>query len=232
MRVVKVDSEVRRYSDITFTYVVPVVEVYLNAAAADTAELAALAPPWSADALARAGADGGSGQAGRRRVLGRGGAPARACAGSISRATRRRARQLGAILDGLARQNYVPEALKRLVAADEAQARWAALRQFAQRRGHYLVTNGPYQLEKWTDGAVVLERVPGHQQPARRRQLRSLRDPAACLRYAHHRARRPPRDRAGDRAAGEVPPGVPPRPRAAGLPRARRSAPICPPAAT
>jgi hypothetical protein len=47
-------------------------------------------------------------------------------------------------------------ALKRLVAADDAQARWAALRQFAQRRGHYLVTNGPYQLEKWTDGAVVL----------------------------------------------------------------------------
>ena len=72
------------------------------------------------------------------------------CAGSISRATRRRARQLGAILDGLARENYVPEALKRLVGADEAQARWAALRQFAQRRGHYLVTNGPYQLEKWT----------------------------------------------------------------------------------
>jgi hypothetical protein len=64
---------------------------------------------------------------------------------------------LGAILDGLARQNHVPEPLRRLVAADEAQARWAALRQFAQRRGHYLVTNGPYQLEKWTDTAVVLQ---------------------------------------------------------------------------
>jgi len=64
--------------------------------------------------------------------------------------------ELGAILDGLARGNHVPEALKRLVAADEAQARWAALRQFAQRRGHYLVTSGPYQLEKWTDAAVVL----------------------------------------------------------------------------
>jgi len=51
----------------------------------------------------------------------------------------------------------VPEPLKRLVAADEAQTRWAALRQFAQRRGHYLVTSGPYQLEKWSDAAVVLQ---------------------------------------------------------------------------
>ncbi len=42
VRVVKVDSEVRRYADITFTYVVPVVEVYLNAASPDPQELAAL----------------------------------------------------------------------------------------------------------------------------------------------------------------------------------------------
>src|SRR6185437_5141425 len=26
-----------------------------------------------------------------------------------------------------------------------------------QRRGHYLVTSGPYQLDKWSDGAVVLQ---------------------------------------------------------------------------
>ena len=64
---------------------------------------------------------------------------------------------LGAILDGLARENHVPEALRRLVSADEAHARWAALRQFAQRRGHYLVTSGAYQLEKWSDAAVVLQ---------------------------------------------------------------------------
>ena len=67
------------------------------------------------------------------------------------------ARALGAILDGLARENHVPEPLRRLVAADEAQTRWAALRQFAQRRGHYLVTSGAYQLEKWSDAAVVLQ---------------------------------------------------------------------------
>ncbi|MFI5328736.1 MAG: hypothetical protein ACHQ7H_21055, partial [Candidatus Rokuibacteriota bacterium] len=155
VRLVKVDSEVRRFSDITFTYVVPVVEVYLNAATADTAELAALAPPWSAtpwhvmvlmeEAVKRGVGAFSAAEARRRGVRWL----------DLARDPKTR-EELGAILDGLARQNYVPEALKRLVAADEAQARWAALRQFAQRRGHYLVTNGPYQLEKWTDGSVVL----------------------------------------------------------------------------
>src|SRR5262249_4059660 len=59
--------------------------------------------------------------------------------------------------DTFARQPYVPESLKRFVTADEAQNRWTALAQFARRRGHLLVTNGPYQLQKWTDGAVTLE---------------------------------------------------------------------------
>jgi len=156
VRVVKVDSEVRRYSDITFTYVVPVVEVYLNAATADTAELAALAPPWSAtpwhvmvlmEEAVRRGVGAFSAAEARRRGV-------RWL--DLARDPKTR-EELGAILDGLARRNHVPEALKRLVAADEAQARWAALRQFAQRRGHYLVTNGPYLLEKWTDAAVVLQ---------------------------------------------------------------------------
>jgi hypothetical protein len=64
---------------------------------------------------------------------------------------------LGALVDGFARQAYVPESLKRFVTADEAENRWAALKQYAQRRGHFLVTNGPYQLSKWSDGAVTLE---------------------------------------------------------------------------
>ncbi len=171
------------------------------------------------DALARARADGGSGQAGRGRVLGRGGAPARRRAGSISRATRRRARSSARSWTG---------SRARTTSRRRSSGWWRPTRrrpagprcaQFAQRRGHYLVTNGPYQLEKWTDGAVVLGVFRDMNNPLGRRQLRSLRHPAACLRCAHHRARRPPRDRAGDRAAGEVPPGVSPRPRAARLPR-------------
>jgi hypothetical protein len=156
LRLVKVDSEVRRYSDITFTYVVPVVEVYLHSVSPDAQELAALAPPWSAtpwhvtvlmeEAVKRGVGAFSAAEARRRGVRWL----------DLARDPKTR-EELGAILDGLARQNYVPEPLKRLVAADEAQARWAALRQFAQRRGHYLVTNGPYQLEKWSDGAVVLQ---------------------------------------------------------------------------
>jgi hypothetical protein len=156
LRVVKVDSEVRRYSDITFTYVVPVVEVYLNSASPDPQELAALAPPWSPvpwhvtvlmeEAVKRGVGAFSAGEARRRGVRWL----------DLARDAKTR-EALGAILDGLARENHVPEALRRLVGADEAHARWAALRQFAQRRGHYLVTSGPYQLEKWSDAAVVLQ---------------------------------------------------------------------------
>ena len=156
VRVVKVDSEVRRYADITFTYVVPVVEVYLNAASSDPQELAALAPPWSPvpwhvtalmEEAVKRGVGAFSADEARRRGV-----------RWLDLARDARTREaLGGILDGLARENHVPEALRRLVSADEAHARWAALRQFAQRRGHYLVTSGAYQLEKWSDAAVVLQ---------------------------------------------------------------------------
>src|SRR5262249_46786218 len=47
-RVVKVDAEVKKYTDITFTYVVPVIDVYVQNGALDEDSLAALVPPWSA----------------------------------------------------------------------------------------------------------------------------------------------------------------------------------------
>jgi hypothetical protein len=156
VRLVGVESEVRRYSDITFTYVVPVIEVYLKTGATDPQELAALAPPWSAvpwhvtvlmeEAVKHGVGAFSAAEAKRRGVRWL----------DLARDARTR-EELGRILDRLASGNHVPEPLRRLVGADEAQTRWAALRQFAQRRGHYLVTNGPYQLEKWTDGAVVLQ---------------------------------------------------------------------------
>ena len=64
---------------------------------------------------------------------------------------------LAGLVETYAAQAYVPPALKKLVTADEAQHRWQSLRQFAQRRGHYLVTNGPYQLGKWAETGVTLE---------------------------------------------------------------------------
>jgi hypothetical protein len=156
VRVLKVDSDVRRYSDVTFTYVVPVVEVYLDVGSTDTQELSALAPPWSAvpwhvtalmEEAVKRGVGAFSAEEARRRGV-------RWL--DLARDPRTRA-ELGAILQELAGRNHIPEPLRRLVTADEAQTRWAALRQFVQRRGHFLVTNGPYLLEKWTDAAVVLQ---------------------------------------------------------------------------
>jgi hypothetical protein len=61
------------------------------------------------------------------------------------------------LLDAFAQEAYIPEALRRFVNADEAQTRWTALRQFVKRRGHLLVTNGPYELARWSDAGVTLE---------------------------------------------------------------------------
>jgi hypothetical protein len=57
------------------------------------------------------------------------------------------------------REGYRPAALKDLVGADEARARWRALGAFADKSGHFLVANGPYRLKSWAPGSVVLEAV-------------------------------------------------------------------------
>jgi hypothetical protein len=154
-KVVAVESEVKKYSDIAFTYTVPVVDVYLDAAG-DPAELVALAPPWSAvpwhvlalvDEAAKRGLVALSPEEARRR-----GVP------WLDLARDPRVRQaLLSIVDGYAKEGYVPEPIRRLATADDAQTRWSALKQFVQRRGHFLVTSGPYRLDKWSDSAVVLE---------------------------------------------------------------------------
>jgi hypothetical protein len=64
---------------------------------------------------------------------------------------------LAALVETFAAQAYIPPALKRLVTADEAQTRWASLKGFYAKRGHFLVTNGPYALDKWTEREVVLQ---------------------------------------------------------------------------
>jgi hypothetical protein len=57
------------------------------------------------------------------------------------------------------REEYRPSALKELVSADEARARWRALGAFVEKSGHFLVANGPYRLKSWTREGVVLEAV-------------------------------------------------------------------------
>ena len=43
------------------------------------------------------------------------------------------------------------------MSAEEARRRWAALAAFYKARGHFLVTNGPYQLKRWSAQSVALE---------------------------------------------------------------------------
>jgi hypothetical protein len=57
------------------------------------------------------------------------------------------------------RDGYRPEPLKDLVTVEQAQARWRALKAFAEKTGHFLVTNGPYRLKQWGADSVVLEAV-------------------------------------------------------------------------
>jgi hypothetical protein len=154
-RVIKVDAEVRRFSDNTFTYIVPVIDVYLNGGALDNADLAAFAPPWSAvpwpvlalmdEAVKRGLVAFSPGEAKRRGVPWL----------DLARDAKTKD-ALFALVESFAAQAYIPPVLKRLVTADEAQTRWASLKGFYAKRGHFLVTNGPYALEKWTEREVVL----------------------------------------------------------------------------
>jgi len=61
------------------------------------------------------------------------------------------------LLDDFESRSYVPDALRGLVTREEATRRWRALREFFQRHGHLLVTNGPYRLQQWSDHGVLLE---------------------------------------------------------------------------
>jgi hypothetical protein len=136
----------------------PVIEVYLRDAHGNDSQVAALAPPWSTvpwhllalmeDAVLRGDA-----------------------AFSEEEALRRQTRWLDLVRDKslrtallerivtFEREGYRPEALKDLVTAEDARQRWRALRTFAEKAGHLLVTNGPYRLKELTPDTVVLDAV-------------------------------------------------------------------------
>jgi len=155
-RVIKVDAEVRKFGDNTSTYIVPVIDVYVSGGALEDEALAALAPPWSAspwpvltlmeEAVKRGLAAFSPGEAKRRGVPWL----------DLVRNTKTK-QALAALVETFAAQAYIPPALKRLVTADEAQRRWASLKGFYAKRGHFLVTNGPYALDKWTERDAVLQ---------------------------------------------------------------------------
>src|SRR2546423_1669797 len=57
--------------------------------------------------------------------------------------------KLRALIGEFAATGYRPAALEGIVGAEAATARWRAHDQFAQARGHLLVTNGPYMLRSY-----------------------------------------------------------------------------------
>ena len=136
----------------------PVLEVYLRDAPGDERQVAALAPPWSTvpwhllvvmeESVVRGYAAFSKEEATRRRVAWM----------DLVRDSALRAKLLE-LIAGFERESYRPQPLEDLVTADEAQARWRALRTFAEKNGHLLVANGPYRLKAWTPQSVVLEAV-------------------------------------------------------------------------
>jgi hypothetical protein len=158
VRVVGTDSASKsfRFGDLNVVRELFIIEVYTTIPPDDPEQDAAVAPPWSTvpwhlivlmdEAVSRGWGAFSQAEAARRGVewldLVR------------SEETNRR---LVALVDTFARDGYRPDALKSLVSVDEARRRWTALGAYYKEHGHFLVTNGPYQLKRWSADGVALE---------------------------------------------------------------------------
>jgi len=65
--------------------------------------------------------------------------------------------RLASLVEQFEREAYRPAALQALVSEADARRRWAALAAFHKKHAHFLVTNGPYRLKRWSAGSVTLE---------------------------------------------------------------------------
>ena len=157
IRALRVDRSVNRLApDIEVVRNTPVLEVYLKNTPGDPQQVAAMAPPWSTipwhlmvlmeEAVVRGHAAFSKPEADRR---------------NVPWLDLVRDPSVHGILRGLIadfeKAGYRPAALQDLVTEGEARARWRALRKFAEKNGHLLVTNGPYRLKEWQSGSVVLQ---------------------------------------------------------------------------
>ncbi len=154
-RITKVETVVNKYSDVELVYQVPIVEMYIDHWATDATETAAVAPPWSAlpwhvTALMEEAVKRGLGAFSRDEAARRG-IP---WLDVVRDAKTREA--LAGVVDAWEVQGYVPPVLKKDVTVADARARWTALKRFYGQYGHFLVTNGPYRLDKWSSDGVVL----------------------------------------------------------------------------
>ena len=144
-----------RVGDVDFLREVFTVEVYTASTPASPEREAVPAPPWSTlpwhllvlmeEAVDRNWAAFSQTEAVRRGVEWL----------DLVRSQALNARLL-ALIESFEREGYRPEALRPLVGVDEVRRRWAALSAFYKANGHFLVTNGPYQLKGWSHDGVVL----------------------------------------------------------------------------
>jgi hypothetical protein len=155
VRFVRVDTETLAFGEDKLRYEVPVIEVYIDAGA--DGEAASVAPPWSTLpwhllALLEEGARRGHFAF----------SPAAAARRGVPELDPVRnaalVRRLADVARELEERGFVPPALAQRVTANEARARYRALREFQTAHGHWLVTNGPYVLQQW-DGAKAVLRV-------------------------------------------------------------------------
>jgi hypothetical protein len=156
LRVLRTETDVLAFGEDKLTYEVPIVEVFVDRAAATPADTALIAPPWTTvpwpvlalaeEAVSRSLA-----------AFSRESAQARGVPWLDLARDRALGPRLRALLDELAARPHVPAALAGRVTPADAGARWAALRAFHDALGHLLVTNGPYRLVSWTDDTSVLQ---------------------------------------------------------------------------
>jgi hypothetical protein len=145
-----------RVADVEFVRELFVIDVYTTLVPGDPEQDAAVAPPWSTtpwhvlvlmeEAVNRGWAAFSQAEASRRGVEWL----------DLARSDPIK-KQLASLVDTFEHDGYRPEALQPLVSRGEARKRWAALAAFYQTHGHFLVTNGPYQLKSWSTDRVELE---------------------------------------------------------------------------
>src|SRR6266536_1076839 len=158
VRVVGTDTTSKsfRFGDFEYVRELLVIDVYTSVAPIDPEQDAVVAPPWSTlpwhllvlmeEAVDRGWAAFSQSEAQRRGVDWL----------DLVRPASMKERLLG-LLATLERHGYRPDPLVTLVSTEDARKRWAALKTFYTERGHFLVTNGPYQLKRWSADSVTLE---------------------------------------------------------------------------
>jgi hypothetical protein len=158
VRVAGVDTASKsfRVGDVNFIRELFAIDVYADTPPEDPEQDAVFAPPWSTlpwhlmvlmeEAVGRGWAAFSQAEAARRGVEWL----------DLVRFPEMKT-QLAALVDQFERQAFRPEILQSAVSAEDARKRWAALSAFYRSHGHFLVTNGPYQLKSWSGESATLE---------------------------------------------------------------------------